>query len=163
MFLCGVLSGCGELVGWLGVVEGAVSEYCVEGGDVSVGQGEDGLARAFALVAFALVVRPGGRVRSGGGESREEHGALRRLLPAWEVYSPGIDEPDLGVRGAGRMWEASWAPVVKVLPRVLARNTAAAGTPDAGHGWSGAGQERVGHPPEPRHGRRYQPFGSARR
>jgi len=99
VFLCGVLSGCGELVGWLGVVEGAVSEYCVEGGDVSVGQGEDGLARAFALVAFALVVRPGGRVRSGGGESREEHGALRRLLPAWEVYSPGIDEPDLGVRG----------------------------------------------------------------
>ena len=99
VFLCGVLSGCGELVGWWGGVEGAVSEYCVEGGDVSVGQGEDGLARAFALVAFALVVRPGGRVRSGGGESREEHGALRRLLPAWEVYSPGIDEPDLGVRG----------------------------------------------------------------
>jgi len=65
---------------------------------------------------------------------------LRRLLPAWEVYSPGIDEPDLGVRGAGRMWEASWAPVVKVLPRVLARNTAAAGTPDAGHGWSGPGK-----------------------
>lgn len=38
------------------------------------------------------------------------------------------------------MWEASWAPVVKVLPRVLARNTAAAGTPDAGHGWSGPGK-----------------------
>ena len=62
MLLCCVSSGCGELVGWLGVVEGAVFEHCVEGGDASVGQGEDGLARAFALVAFALVVRPGGRV-----------------------------------------------------------------------------------------------------
>ena len=38
------------------------------------------------------------------------------------------------------MWEASWALVVKVLPRVSARNTAVVGTPDAGHGWSGPGK-----------------------
>ena len=62
------------------LVGGAVSDHGVQGEDASVGQGEDGLARAFALVAFVLVVRPGGRVRSGGGESREEHGAFEALV-----------------------------------------------------------------------------------
>ena len=89
---------------------------------------------------------------------------LSLLLPAWETPLA----PDRGSRPPGHRCQAEcgrpgWAPVVKVLPRVSARKTAAAGTPDAGHGWSGAGQERVGHSPEPRHGRRYQPFGSARR
>ena len=60
------------------------------------------------------------------------------------------------------MWEASWALVVKVLPRVSARNTAAAGTLMPGTG----GQDRVkrvGHPPGPRPGWRRHGAGRAGR
>ena len=88
---------------------------------------------------------------------------LSLLFPAWEMCSPLIEVPDLLVAGARPAYEASWALVVKVLPRVSARKTAVAGTPDPGHGWFRTGQERVGHLPGPRHGRRYQPFGRARR
>ena len=57
--LCGVSSGGGWFRGWLGVVEGVVADHGVQGQDAAVGQGEDGLVMAFALVAFALVVGPG--------------------------------------------------------------------------------------------------------
>ena len=43
------------------------------------------------------------------------------------------------------MWEASWAPVVKVLPRVSVRNAAALGTPMLGAG--GQDLAREGGPP----------------
>ena len=36
----------------------------MQGQDAAVGQGEDGLVMAFALVAFALVVGPGDGVRA---------------------------------------------------------------------------------------------------
>ena len=56
-------------MGWLGVVEGAVSDHGVQGEDAAVGQGEDGLVVAFALGSFALVVGPGDRVGAQGSES----------------------------------------------------------------------------------------------
>ena len=43
----------------MGVVEGVVADHGVQGQGATVGQGEDGLVMAFALVAFALVVGPG--------------------------------------------------------------------------------------------------------
>ena len=42
---------------------GVVADHGVQGQDAAVGQGEDGLVMAFALVAFALVVGPGDGVR----------------------------------------------------------------------------------------------------
>ena len=80
--LCGVSSGCGEFRGWLGVVECAVADHGVQGQDAAVGQGEDGLVMAFALVAFALVVGPGDGVGAQGGEGGQEHGALEPLVAA---------------------------------------------------------------------------------
>ena len=64
---------------------------------------------------------------------------LSLLFPAWETCSPLIEVPDLLVTGARPAYEASWALAVKVLPRVSARKTAAAGTPIPGTG----GQDRV--------------------
>lgn len=60
--LCGVSGGGGWLCCWLGVVEGCVWDHGVQGQDAAVGQGEDGLAWAFALVSFALVVGAADRV-----------------------------------------------------------------------------------------------------
>ena len=48
----------------------------------AVGQGEDGLVVAFTLVAFALVVGPGGGVGAQGGEGGQEHGSLESLVVA---------------------------------------------------------------------------------
>ena len=78
--LCGVSSGGGWLCCWLWIVEGAVSDHGVQGQDAAVGQGEDGLVMAFALVAFALVVGPGDGVGAQGGEGRQEHGSLEPLV-----------------------------------------------------------------------------------
>ena len=52
----------------------------MQGQDAAVGQGEDGLARAFALVSFALVVGAADGVGSEGGEGRQEHGAFEALV-----------------------------------------------------------------------------------
>ena len=57
--LCGVSSVGRWFRGWLGAVEGVVADHGMQGQDAAVGQGEDGLVMAFALVAFALVVGPG--------------------------------------------------------------------------------------------------------
>ena len=54
----------------------------MQGQDAAVGQGEDGLVMAFALVAFALVVGPGDGVGAQGGEGGGEHGALEPLVAA---------------------------------------------------------------------------------
>ena len=54
----------------------------VRGQDAAVGQGEDGLVMAFALLAFALVVGPGDGVGAQGGEGGQEHGALEPLVAA---------------------------------------------------------------------------------
>lgn len=78
--LCGVSSGRDKLVGWLGVVEGVVSEHRVEGEDASVGEGEDGLVVAFALGDFALVVGAADRVRAWGGKGGVEHDSLEALV-----------------------------------------------------------------------------------
>ena len=47
-----------------------------------MGQGEDGLVRAFALVSVALVVGPRYRVGAQGGEGGGEHGAFEPLVAA---------------------------------------------------------------------------------
>ena len=52
----------------------------MQGQDAAVGQGEDGLARAFALVSFALVVGPGDGVGAQGGEGGAEHGCLESFV-----------------------------------------------------------------------------------
>ena len=54
----------------------------MQGQDAAVGQGEDGLVMAFALVSFALVVGPGDGVGAQGGEGGQEHGALEPLVAA---------------------------------------------------------------------------------
>lgn len=61
-------------------------DHGVQGQDTAVGQGEDGLVVAFPLLAFALVVGPGSRVRAQRGEGGREHGALSLLLPQWETH-----------------------------------------------------------------------------
>ena len=82
MPLCGVSSGGRWFRGWLGAVEGVVADHGVQGQDAAVGQGEDGLVMAFALVAFALVVGPGDGVGAQWGECGGEHGALEPLVAA---------------------------------------------------------------------------------
>ena len=54
----------------------------MRGQDAAVGQGEDGLVMAFALVAFALVIGPRYRVGAQRGEGGQEHGALEPLVAA---------------------------------------------------------------------------------
>ena len=49
------------VAGW-GGVEGSISDHGVQGQDAAVGQGEDCLVMAFALVSFALVIGPRYRV-----------------------------------------------------------------------------------------------------
>lgn len=51
-------------------------DHGVQGQDTAVGQGEDGLVVAFPLLAFALVVGPGSRVRSA---------ARRRWAGTWRA------------------------------------------------------------------------------
>ena len=62
------------------VVEGSISDHGVQGQDAAVGQGENGLVMAFALVSFALVVGPGDGVGAQGGEGGQEHGALEPFV-----------------------------------------------------------------------------------
>ena len=59
-----------------------VADHGVQGQDAAVGQGEDGLVMAFALVSFALVVGPRYRVGAQRGEGGQEHGALEPLVAA---------------------------------------------------------------------------------
>ena len=77
--LCGVSSGCGWFRGWLRVVEGSVADHGVQGEDAAVGQGEQGLVVALALVPFALVVGTGDGI-SQGGEGGQEHGVFESLV-----------------------------------------------------------------------------------
>ena len=59
-----------------------VADHGVQGQDAAVGQGEDGLVMAFALVAFALVVGLADGVGAQRGESGQEHGAFEPLVAA---------------------------------------------------------------------------------
>ena len=71
------------VVSWLVVgCRGCLSDHGVQGQDAAVGQGEDGLVMAFALVSFALVVGLGDGVGAQGGEGGQEHGALEPLVAA---------------------------------------------------------------------------------
>ena len=83
------------------------------------------MARAFALVSFALVVGPGGGVGAQRGEGRQEHGSLESFVSGVVdvlALDRGPRPPGHGARPA---YEASWAPDSKVLPRVSARKIAA--------------------------------------
>ena len=67
-----------------------------------MGQGEDGLAWAFALVSFALVVGAADRVWSEGGEGGAEHGAFEALVAG----VGGVLASDRGARSAGEGGQA---------------------------------------------------------
>lgn len=68
---------------------------------------------------------------------------LSLLSPPWQTCSPGIDEPGLVVTGASAAWEAGWAGVSKVLPRVWASKDGGGRGPGPGHGGQGL-VKRVG-------------------
>jgi len=61
-----------------------VADHGVQGQDAAVGQGEDGLVMAFALVSFALVVGPA------DGVGPELHGL------GWFVFQGGVFRWDCG-------------------------------------------------------------------
>ena len=88
-----------------------VADHGVQGQDAAVGQGEDGLVMAFALVAFALVVGLADGVGRSEAKADRNMARLSLLLPPWETCSPLMEESDLLVTGARPAEEASWAPV----------------------------------------------------
>ena len=63
----------------LWVVSWLVAGHGVQGGDAAVGQGEQGLVVALALVPFALVVGAGDGICQ-GGEGGQEHGVFESLV-----------------------------------------------------------------------------------
>ena len=100
-----------------------------------MGQGENGLVMTLALVSFALVVRPADGVGAQGGDGGGEHGALEPLVAA----VGDMLAPDGGARSSGHRCQAGvggqlGAGAWRSCPGSRPARTAAAGTPDPGHG-----------------------------